>query len=87
MRLGMLLSVCPTQRLLEILKACIVRSCRNTARPQPQQLDEASGAPPYRDIVGALNITPRKAARWRARFLELGLAGLERTQPGLGAQC
>lgn len=31
------------------------------------------------DIAAALSITPHKAARWRARFLALGLAGLERT--------
>ena len=29
------------------------------------------------DIAAALSITPHKAARWRARFLSLGLAGLE----------
>lgn len=36
------------------------------------------------DIAAALNITPHKAARWRARFLELGLAGLEKdaVRPG-----
>jgi transposase len=30
------------------------------------------------DIASALNITPHKVARWRSRFLELGLAGLEK---------
>ena len=36
------------------------------------------------DIAAALNITPHKAARWRSRFLELGLAGLEKAaaRPG-----
>ena len=36
------------------------------------------------DIAVALNITPHKAARWRSRFLELGLAGLEKdaARPG-----
>jgi hypothetical protein len=30
------------------------------------------------DIATALNITPHKVARWRSRFLDLGLAGLEK---------
>jgi transposase len=36
------------------------------------------------DIAVALNITPHKAARWRSRFLEFGLAGLEKdaARPG-----
>jgi transposase len=36
------------------------------------------------DIAAALNITPHKAALWRSRFLELGLAGLEKdaARPG-----
>jgi transposase len=36
------------------------------------------------DIAAALSITPHKAARWRARFLSLGLAGLEKdaVRPG-----
>jgi transposase len=36
------------------------------------------------DIAAALNITPHKAARWRSRFLELGLAGLgkDAARPG-----
>ena len=36
------------------------------------------------DIAVALDITPHKAARWRSRFLELGLAGLEKdaARPG-----
>ena len=36
------------------------------------------------DIAAALSITPHKAARWRARFLSLGLAGLKKdaVRPG-----
>ena len=36
------------------------------------------------DIAAALNITPHKAARWRSRFLQLGLLGLEKdaARPG-----
>ena len=29
-----------------------------------------------KEIAAVLNITPEKAARWRKRYLELGLAGL-----------
>ena len=36
------------------------------------------------DIAATLNITPHKVARWRLRFLELGLPGLEKdaARPG-----
>src|SRR3974390_1379451 len=36
------------------------------------------------DIAATLGLTPHKAARWRARFLELGLAGLEKDAPRAG---
>jgi hypothetical protein len=39
------------------------------------------------DIAAALNVTPHKTARWRARFLDLGLAGWTRTRLGPGARC
>ena len=32
-----------------------------------------------KQIAAELNITPEKAARWRKRYLQLGLAGLEKT--------
>ena len=37
-----------------------------------------------REIATAMRITPKKASRWRQRFLTLGLAGLERdaSRPG-----
>lgn len=37
-----------------------------------------------KEIASAMNITPKKASRWRVRFLALGLAGLERdaSRPG-----
>lgn len=36
------------------------------------------------EIAASLHITNKKAARWRKRFLKLGLAGLEKdaTRPG-----
>lgn len=36
------------------------------------------------DIASKLGITNQKAARWRARFLEVGLAGLEKDAPRPG---
>ncbi|MCX6592348.1 MAG: IS630 family transposase [Acidobacteria bacterium] len=36
------------------------------------------------DIAGQLGITNQKAARWRARFLELGLPGLQKDAPRPG---
>ena len=36
------------------------------------------------DIAATLNITAHKAARWRSRFLALGLAGLEKDAPRPG---
>jgi transposase len=36
------------------------------------------------EIAATLNITPKKAARWRARFLRAGLAGLEKDAPRPG---
>jgi len=36
------------------------------------------------EIATALKITPKKAARWRARFLQAGLAGLEKDAPRPG---
>jgi transposase len=36
------------------------------------------------EIAAALKITPKKAARWRARFLRAGLAGLEKDAPRPG---
>lgn len=36
------------------------------------------------DIASKLGITNQKAARWRARFLALGLAGLEKDAPRSG---
>ena len=38
------------------------------------------------EIAAALNITNQKASRWRKRFLELGLAGLEKDAPRPGRQ-
>ncbi len=37
-----------------------------------------------KQIAAALNITPEKAARWRKRYLELGLAGLAKDAPRPG---
>lgn len=37
-----------------------------------------------REIAAALGITPKKAARWRARFLRKGLAGLTKDAPRPG---
>jgi len=34
-----------------------------------------------KQIAAELKITPEKAARWRKRYLELGLAGLEKDAP------
>lgn len=36
------------------------------------------------EIAATLCITPKKASRWRARYLELGLAGLEKDAPRPG---
>lgn len=36
------------------------------------------------EIAAALGITPKKASRWRARFLELGVPGLEKDAPRPG---
>jgi hypothetical protein len=36
------------------------------------------------EIAEGLNILPRTAARWRARFLKLGVAGLEHDAPRPG---
>jgi transposase/transcriptional regulator with XRE-family HTH domain len=38
----------------------------------------------YEQIAAALGITRQKASRWRARFTELGRAGLEHDAPGRG---
>ena len=37
-----------------------------------------------KQIAVELNITPEKAARWRKRYLQLGLAGLEKDAPRPG---
>ena len=37
-----------------------------------------------REIAAALSITAHKAARWRNRFLDLGIAGLEKDAPRAG---
>ncbi len=37
-----------------------------------------------REIAAELGITPKKASRWRSRFLELGVAGLEEDAPRPG---
>lgn len=37
-----------------------------------------------KQIAAKLNMTPEKAARWRKRYLELGLAGLEKDAPRPG---
>jgi transposase len=37
-----------------------------------------------KQIAAELKITPEKAARWRKRYLELGLAGLEKDAPRPG---
>lgn len=36
------------------------------------------------EIAAALSITPKKASRWRGRYLELGLKGLEKDAPRPG---
>jgi transposase len=36
------------------------------------------------EIAGTLGMTPRTAARWRARFLKSGIAGLEKDAPRRG---
>jgi transposase len=36
------------------------------------------------EIAATLKITPKKAARWRTRFLRAGLAGLEKDAPRPG---
>ena len=38
------------------------------------------------EIAATLKITPKKAARWRARFLRAGLAGLEKDAPRRAAR-
>ena len=35
----------------------------------------------HQQIAAELHITPEKAARWRKRYLQLGLAGLEKDAP------
>jgi len=37
-----------------------------------------------KNVAAALNITAHKAARWRNRFLDLGMAGLEKDAPRAG---
>src|SRR6202171_4604411 len=37
-----------------------------------------------KEIAAAVNITAHKAARWRNRFLDLGMAGLEKDAPRAG---
>lgn len=37
-----------------------------------------------REIASALGLTPKKAARWRARFLKKGLPGLAKDAPRAG---
>ena len=37
-----------------------------------------------KQIAAELHITPEKAARWRKRYLQLGLAGLEKDAPRPG---
>ena len=37
-----------------------------------------------KQIADELNLTPEKAARWRKRYLQLGLAGLEKDAPRPG---
>ena len=37
-----------------------------------------------KQIAAELNLTPEKAARWRKRYLQLGLAGLEKDAPRPG---
>jgi transposase len=44
----------------------------------------AAGGKLDKEIAAALNITAHKAARWRNRFLDLGLAGLEKDAPRSG---
>ena len=38
----------------------------------------------HQQIAAELHITPEKAARWRKRYLQLGLAGLEKDAPRPG---
>jgi DNA-binding NarL/FixJ family response regulator len=35
-----------------------------------------------KDIAAMLSMTPKKVARWRQRFLALGVAGLQKDAPG-----
>jgi hypothetical protein len=37
-----------------------------------------------KDVAADLGATAQKAARWRKRFLALGMAGLEKDAPRLG---
>ena len=36
------------------------------------------------EIASEISISNQKAARWRKRFLQFGLAGLEKDAPGRG---
>jgi transposase len=44
----------------------------------------AAGGLRDKDIAARLSITPEKAARWRNRFLDLGLPGLDKDAPRPG---
>jgi transposase len=44
----------------------------------------ASAGKQDKDIAGELGITAQKVARWRKRFLALGMAGLEKDAPRPG---
>ena len=39
------------------------------------------------EIAGALGITRQKSARWRARFIRLGISGIEKDAPRSGTKC
>jgi transposase len=64
----------------------IVRSRKLPARLIERSRIVLLAAAGYRNkqIAAELNLTPEKAARWRKRYLQLGLAGLEKDAPRPG---
>ena len=69
----------------EVLEQCArarSRSVRMVERARVVLL--AAGGKLDKEIAAALNITAHKAARWRNRFLDLGMEGLEKDAPRAG---
>jgi transposase len=44
----------------------------------------AAAGKPDKEVAAELNITAHKSARWRNRFLDLGIAGPEKDAPRAG---